>query len=690
MTLAVNKPFSFSTGQTLSTASPSPHPPPVSSSTHHKGAESATHYPTPDIPRVPIDSSLEDDRGKSPAAEGGLEEEEMAEREGMVFHPVVRRTPQTRFDTSRDQTDMKIVSPDQVSSSGSSPVDSLSEDETPDSLNPSPSASPKKRTVKKHRKYSRDKKRGENVDIREEGALSGTSQPSSSLKTSLPHSSSSQFPRYVCDNSSSEDESYSSHPVPPCNRWQHGQKSPPTKSVGEHCHQKKARSQGSGHQGAKIVGILKKPTGGNGAGLKISEDGEGGGQGGEGERSEFGHSTAVSSRVTSALPSQTSSAAGSALTLDQAHQNGCGLVDEISQDTITLSAGTSKRVRFSDQIGGSTTPPGGHTQPAANILSSVDLWNQILPHRGYARFPPSGVYTPKMKISLSQRGWGAPRKPVQSDRITMHAPQAVENLLQAKGRQQGKREGKGGGGGGGGGGVGRGGEWVRGVEGEGEVTQDSASHESKTGRGKMSGESSAQDSAPSGNRGSGGEATQPASQSHDQKNATLATSLELTPTDEEIDGLWEQVQSQLHDRVKVSVVPQVYEFHPDPQIASTAREGERGFASAQTRQPLLSQRQQTSNGSEQRDGAGGGGGGRGEDERHSARHLPQRVQQRPLRCQGGGGHTRSAPIQLWSHSHLSESRKQTQSPSASSHPPPGSPASGTPPPAPPTDPSAPK
>ena len=154
--------------------------------------------------------------------------------------------------------------------------------------------------------------------------------------------------------------------------------------------------------------------------------------------------------------------------------------------------------------------------------------------------------------------------------------------------------------------MGRGGEGVRGAEEEGEVAQDSADHESRTGRRKMNREATTLDSALNSNRGSGKEDAQSGSQSHDQTNVTVATSLERTPTDEEIDGLWEQIQSQLHDRAKVSVVPQVYEFHPDPQTADSMREGERGFTSVLIRQPLLSQRQQTNDGSKSSEQRGGG------------------------------------------------------------------------------------
>ena len=45
--------------------------------------------------------------------------------------------------------------------------------------------------------------------------------------------------------------------------------------------------------------------------------------------------------------------------------------------------------------------------------------------------------------------------------------------------------------------------------------------------------------------------------------------MESTPTDEQIDQAWKEIETQLQARDKVSVVPQVYQFQPEPPPVGT-------------------------------------------------------------------------------------------------------------------------
>ena len=528
--------------------------------------------------------------------------ETVPDTEGMVFHPVVRRPPKTRFEESKET--MRIVSPpSQDSSSSNSPRDSLSGDESVESERTGAMSSSTARRVI-HRKKRRSNLKNREVDKTsvEEGknCCSLVSKPSSQCEES---------------DSSSEGGCDRPHFSPPRSRRQ--RKLPPGRP--------NIQSQSDEPQGPKIVGILKKPQGDN---IKSGQDDP------DGEkpcgRMENGFSV-------SAQTSRATSATSSILTVEQHHgvYDGHSITGEshISRDTITLSsASTTKRVRFSDNLESSLNSSQSSVSCIAppntvTINSAAELWKRVLPNSAYNCYPPNGIFNPKMKISLSRRGQsGVPKKvPLSSDHITVHVPHVTEFL--SNGQQQDSRSG---------------------------IRNDNCY--SKKSRNQKTIEQQNADK----NFETKSEEDRCA-----RKCSNRNESLEHSPTDAQIDKVWDEIQMQLYGTERVAVAPQVYQLQLDPQRGGiSTRVGDKGFVST---------RPSSYDGASGRRGVGMSmreGGIEGGRETH---HLPYRQHQKQLHSHGSAGHTRRLnstskphPHQVWavppqqSHHHMSDLSHEEQ------------------------------
>ena len=459
-------------------------------------------------------------------------EVKVLEMEGMIFHPVVRGPPQARLEASHANHAMRIVSPSQCSSSSnssSSPIDSLSGDDSPDSASGSAptasSSSTVRRVVRKHRKSSKDAKKRESgkSHVAAVGAL-----PGSSASSTLPKPSPKPSAQHTFADSSSEEDSTPAHFSPPRSRRQ--RKLPPGKSPGEeenHLQKYLESGTSSEPQELKIVGILKKSRGSSAASTIHSTDSEG--------RETRRWNGTENGLIGSALTSRASSANSVALEQRHGEREGYGLINgsRVSRDTITISsAGTTKRVRFSDNLESSTTSPSPAAQQLStvSIKSSMELWKRVLPNSLCSRHSPSTIFSPKMKISLSQRG-PMQKPPLPSDRITVHVPRGYEFLTQQPNGV--KQESK--------------------TEGNGKSTTRATSDAERE-----------------------GEAVHDSVAENEQNGEVIVRG--QTPTDDQIDSVWDEIQSQLYGRERVSLAPKVYQFQPNPQTGGNAtRVGERGL-----------------------------------------------------------------------------------------------------------------
>ena len=471
-------------------------------------------------------------------------EVKVSEMEGMVFHPVVRGPPQPRLEVLHANNHaMRIVSPSQCSSSSnssSSPIDSLSGDDSPDSASGSAptasSSSTVRRVVRKHRKSSKDAKKRESGKS-PVAAVGEQALPGSSASSTLPKPSPKPSAQDTFADSSSEEDATPAHLSPPRSRRQ--RKLPPGKSPGEEeNHLKKYLESGTSSepQEPKIVGILKKSQGSSAASTIHSTDSEG--------RETRRWNGTENGLLGSVLTSRASSA-NSVLALEQRHgeREGYGLINgsRVSRDTITMSsAGTIKRVRFSDNLESSSTysTPAAQQPSTVSIKSSMELWKRVVPNSLCGRHSPNTIFSPRMKISLSQRG-PMQKPPLPSDRITVHVPRGYEYLTQQPNgvKQESKTEGNGK-------------STTRGTsdaEREGEAGHDSVAE-------------------------------------NEQNGEVIARG--QTPTDDQIDNVWDEIQSQLYGRERVSLAPQVYQFQPNPQMGgNSTRVGERGFVTLPYKHP---------------------------------------------------------------------------------------------------------
>ena len=543
------------------------------------------------------------------------ETEKVPDTEGIVFHPVVRRQPKTRFEESREA--MRVVSPpSQDSSSSISPRDSLSGDESVDTERHGAVSTFTARRVM-HRKKRRPNVKNKEVE------KSSVEEEKNCSNHSYMVSKSSQ-PSSQCEDSESSSEGGCDRPhfSPPRSRRQR-KLSPGGPNI---------HSRSDEPQGPKIVGILKKPQGESTKSVTSGLDEQ------DGERpcGRIDNGFSVSAQT-----SRATSATSSILTLPHGEYDGHSITGEshVSRDTITLSsASTTKRVRFSDNLESSLNSSQSSVsciapQPnTVTINSAAELWKRVLPNSAYNCYPPNGIFNPKMKISLSRRG--QPKKvPPSSDHVTVHVPHVTEFL--SNGQQQESRSG----------------------------TRNDNCY-SKKGRNYAVGECN-QKTIGQQDTGKTFDTKSEEQDRSTRKYSDRNESLEHSPTDAQIDKVWDEIQMQLYGTDRVAVAPQVYQLQLDPQRGGiSTRVGEKGFVST---------RPSSYDGVSGRRGVGVStreGGVEGGRETH---HLPYRQGQKQLTCHGSAGHSRKSnstskphPHQVWavppqqSYHHMSDLSHEEQ------------------------------
>ena len=446
-----------------------------------------------------------------------------------MFHPVVRGPLKTRVEVSRDSVTMRVVSPTQEESSSScrSPVDSLSGDSSDAGSGDAPGT---KRVVRRHKKIIKKENQKKNSDE--------NSVPAPSHHAKEDSKNSASPGNQVYSNSSSDDESAPPRLSPPRSRRRRklppGHPSEPSK--------KERMSEGKDEpQGPKIVGILKKPRSGGSTTVTSTDQVDGGRE----ERRTFenvpGIASCASSTASSAVASEQTRCREGAAPGEIGHA-------QVSRDSISVSsASTIKRVRFSDtlesSLNSSQASISHHPTPASSSTSDQTierLWKQIL-QNGSANLPPNGMFNPKMKISLTQKGRVHHAQNDSCDRITVHIPQAKNQPSEI---------------------------FSSSSAGDGRRRKNSENEDARKERAPAS------FSSPQNKFKTTGSATEGHASSQrlagDASRRERDCGLEQSPTDADIERVWDDMQAQLHGRgsgesERVTVAPQVYQFSPVPQ-----------------------------------------------------------------------------------------------------------------------------
>lgn len=452
------------------------------------------------------------------------------ETEGMVFHPVVRGPLKSRVEVSRDSVTMRVVSPthEESSSSCRSPVDSLSGNSSDAGSGDAPGT---KRVVRRHKKIVKKENQKKNGDK--------NSAPAPSHHAKEDSKNSASPGNQVYSNSSSDDELAPPRLSPPRSRRR--RKLPPG-HPSEPSKKEKTNESRVEPQGPKIVGILKKPRSGGSATVTSTDRVDGGRE----ERRMFENVPGIASCA--------SSTASSAVASEQTRCGGAAPGEighaQVSRDSISVSsASTIKRVRFSDTLESSLNSSQASISYHPTLASSSTsdqtierLWKQIL-QNGSANLPPNRMFNPKMKISLTQKGRVHHTQNDSCDRITVHIPQAkaqpseiFSSSSAGDGRQRKNSENE-----------------------DARKERTPASFSSPQNKFMTTG--SATEAHASSQR-LGGDASRREGEGRDY-------GLEQSPTDADIDRVWDDMQAQLHGRgsgesERVTVASQVYQFSPVP------------------------------------------------------------------------------------------------------------------------------
>ena len=451
------------------------------------------------------------------------------ETEGMVFHPVVRGPLKSRVEVSRDSVTMRVVSPTQEESSSScrSPVDSLSGNSSDAGAGDAPGT---RRVVRRHKKIVKKENQKKNSDE--------NSVPAPSHHTKEDSKNSASPGNQVYSNSSSDDESAPPRLSPPRSRRR--RKLPPG-HPSETSKKERTSESRVEPQGPKIVGILKKPRGGGSATVTSTDQVDGGRE----ERRMFenipGIASCASSTASSAVASERTRCREGAAPGEIGHA-------QVSRDSISVSsASTIKRVRFSDTLESSLNSSQAslsyHPTPASSSTSDQTierLWKQIL-QNGSANLPPNGMFNPKMKISLTQKGRVHHTQNDSCDRITVHIPQAKTQPSEI---------------------------FSSSSAGDGRQRKNSENEDARKERTPASFSSSQNKFKTTGSATEGHASSQRLA--GDASRRERDCGLEQSPTDADIERVWDDIQAQLHGRgggesERVTVAPQVYQFSPVPQ-----------------------------------------------------------------------------------------------------------------------------
>ena len=546
--------------------------------------------------------------------------------ENTVFQPVTQRSH--REQDSGD--DIQILSPDSATSPTDSLCESGSSTDLQDSLNHTDVLGSSQRAefekqyiVRKPHRRTMSERGSQVAHVQVPGVVTN----GASLDKNTHPSSASQLQRrsqaltlYTDSDSSSSTNSlchYSHHrPTPPRSRGR-SRSTPACRgpSTGEQI-QPQFNKESSEIKSAivtenRIVGILKKP--------------------------ESSQGSKVSSAAGTACSSHMSSAAGSMLIANGSSQvSSRGTEDEGGVRAL-------KRVRFVDQVQSSSGHKGRASPPTTIPLDATrtELWNRVLPNGLSTPFPPNSAFTPRMKVSLSPKSSLSvtghskpPNTPLNG--LVVHVPRAtVENSPSPECRSP------------------EHGLAVNSslVKGNKPVSSSPVPHSRTT-------DCLEEDQVSESPMQSGKDSTAYSSTSKrdhiadDQHGPSAGEyggnklnriqrpiALEKTPTDDDINDLWDQIRRCLHTNEKITVPPQVFNFKLQPQDMPTSQpqnEGQRVFVTLPARQQPQLARKAGSVTRQKRVQESG-------SPAHGQKQLVHRQSSRPLRCQ----HELHHSVRLW-------------------------------------------
>lgn len=552
--------------------------------------------------------------------------------ENTVFQPVTQRLSHHE----QDSDDIQILSPDSATSPTDSLCESGSSTDLHDSLNHADVLGSSQRAefekqyiVRKPHRRTMSERGSQVVHVQVPGVVTG----GSSVNKNTHPSSASQLQRmpqastiYTDSDSSSSTDSlchYSHHrPTPPRSRGR--SRSIPGSacrglSIGEQIQPQFDKELSQIKSGSvtenRIVGILKKP-----------------------ESSQ--QNSKVSSAASTARSSHMSSAAGSMLMPSGGTEiSGKGTENEGGVRTL-------KRVRFVDQV----QPSSGRAAPPTTTpldAARTELWNRVLPNGLSAPFPPNSAFTPRMKVSLSPKSslsvtgyTKPPSTPLNG--LVVHVPRAtVENSPSPECRSPEH-------------GVAANSNLVRSNK---SVSSFPVSHshitdcpeEDQVSESSVQSEKDSTASSSTNKREDHMVDDQHGSSAgkhggHKLNRIQRPIALEKTPTDDDINDLWDQIRRCLHTNEKITVPPQVFNFKLQPEDMPTSQpqnEGQRVFVTLPARQQPQLARKAGSVTHQKRVKASpcvqtG-------SPAHGQKQLVHRQSSRPLRCQ----HELHHPVQLW-------------------------------------------
>ena len=499
----------------------------------------------------------------------------------VVFHPVVLRTPTSGATSWHD--DVRIMSPEHPDSS-SSLSDSLSDTGSStalqDSLNSTLSGEtrspqhPADSGKRYRRKHSRERKKQEELchEKRNTSILKSPPQPNAQeLFHACPAKSTLRSHKVNYDSDSSSSNSDTPYPAHPKSRRQARQNEDRTRAIMAEVQLLQQLAENSTEP--KIVGILKRP----------------------GNSSDTSKATTA---LSTACPSEMTSAVGS-------------VTFEYSQGAVNEGSRVPKRVRFVDQ----TTSSSGGMRKDSPVLAVLDmsaqthLWNKVIPNSCY---PSNSAFSPKMKVSLSSKAAHASRKPPTTppNGIVVHIPRATvvdtspshhprSPLSKNESSRRSTRNHQ---------------EVVREKQVNSPHTSSIDGSEDHLSLSPDDGSSSAK------RRGN----------SPPEAPVKSKIPLDKTPTDDDINELWDQIRTFFRGEERVTVPTQIYKFLPENQSSSDHSKED------QTTQPQLSRRL---HGSPKHASPQGNQAGQ--------KQLVHRQQNRPLRCQKD----LHQPEQLWKRHH---------------------------------------
>ena len=361
----------------------------------------------------------------------------------------------------------------------------------------------------------------------------------------------------------------------------------------------------------RIVGILKKPE-------SSQQDSK------------------VSSAASTACSSHMSSAAGSMLI-------GNGGSQISSRGTEDGGVRALKRVRFVDQDQSSSGHKGRASSPTTTPLDAArtELWNRVLPNGLSTPFPPNSAFTPRMKVSLSPKSslsvTGHSKPPsTPLNGLVVHVPRAtVDNSPSPECRSP------------------EHGVAVNSnlVKGNNPVSSSPVPHSPTTDclEEDQVSESPMQLRKDSTAYSSTSKRDHIADDQHGPSASEYGRNklnriqrpigLERTPTDDDINDLWDQIRRCLHTNEKITVPPQVFNFKLQPQDMAASQpqnEGQRVFVTLPARQqPQLARKAGSVTHQKHVQESG--------SPAHGQKQLVYRQSSRPLRCQ----HELHHPVRLW-------------------------------------------